>query len=198
VNSAILWSCQSFYFAELSHFVVMNSSICFTELSHFCYITQSFSDFFTVNSAILWFCYTEPIHFCYSELGHFVILTDIFSTLNSVIFATVLNHFLLLQCYARVGVGSVRAGARGATQDQAVQAGHKASSQVGGGARRRARERDTWLGRFGWLVGLSDGPLVHHSRWWIADPYIYIYTHMSPQFLSEPKAHSRSKTSQSE
>jgi hypothetical protein len=170
VNSAILRSCQSFYFAELSHFVVMNSSICFTKLSHFCYITQSFSDFVTVNSAILWFCYTEPSHFCYNELSHFVILTDIFSTLNSVIF----------YCYSAMhgaGVGSVRAGARGATRDQAVRAGHKASSRVGGVARRRARERDTWLDRFGWLVGLSDGPLVHHSRWWIADPYIYIYIH---------------------
>jgi hypothetical protein len=71
--SVILLYHQSSCYNKLSHFTSLNSPICITKLSYFCYIAQSFYDFATVNSTILWFCYTEFSHFAIL-LSYFVIL----------------------------------------------------------------------------------------------------------------------------
>jgi hypothetical protein len=81
-----LWSCQQFFIHLAQPFLLQCSSI-FRLLQ---------------CSTILWFCYTELIHFA-TVLIHFMILLQLphsfcdlvsnFYTLNSVIFATVPNHF---------------------------------------------------------------------------------------------------------
>jgi hypothetical protein len=81
VNSIILWFCQQFFVHWIQPF-------CYSAQSFFdCYNAHPFCDFVILNSAILWFCY--------NYLSHFVIFLVIFYTLNSAIFATVLNHFLI-------------------------------------------------------------------------------------------------------
>jgi hypothetical protein len=175
-HSSLLYCYVIFHCTLLSHFycysaqpffaatVLSHSSCKRTSVIHHCYNTQPFST--AKRCSVILRCYSTQTFFT----------------------ATVLNHYLLLQCARPLShfvkwLSSV-AGARGGDSRHGrrqagpshVHMGMGPSWSRGGAGSSRARgtpgsgalaQSDR-----GWLVQVMT--LVHHPRWWIAAPYIYV------------------------
>jgi hypothetical protein len=153
----------------------------FNELSHSsCYSDQPFSTKLQCSTMLM----HHPLLQCSVILSATLLTHSSFATmLSHSSFATerdgqkVLSHFIKWLSGDR---GEMQLVARSWEVARGLIVGASHAGETRGGTREALLARSV-----GWPIGIGDGPLMHHTRWWITLPYIYIISYF-PYCVKSP------------